>query len=187
MNDKPLAEKIAPAERERFFTAPLIIIFTTVFIDLVGFGMVIPILPFYAETPPFSATPFEIGALLSIYSWMQFFFSPILGRLSDRYGRRPILFISLIGSVVGLSGDRVRRNAFAGLPRAHHQRYNRRKYLDRSGIRCRRHDKGKSIKRNGHVRSGVRIGVYSRPRYRRYSEQIRSARYPSFSRQDCRS
>jgi DHA1 family tetracycline resistance protein-like MFS transporter len=101
MNDKPLAEKIAPAERERFFTAPLIIIFTTVFIDLVGFGMVIPILPFYAETPPFSATPFEIGALLSIYSWMQFFFSPILGRLSDRYGRRPILFISLIGSVVG--------------------------------------------------------------------------------------
>ncbi|HSU25799.1 MAG TPA: hypothetical protein VLI65_07455, partial [Pyrinomonadaceae bacterium] len=72
MNDKPLAEKIAPAERERFFTAPLIIIFTTVFIDLVGFGMVIPILPFYAETPPFSATPFEIGALLSIYSWMQF-------------------------------------------------------------------------------------------------------------------
>jgi MFS transporter, DHA1 family, tetracycline resistance protein len=63
--------------------------------------MVIPILPFYAETSPYNATPFEIGLLFSVYSWMQFFFSPILGRLSDRYGRRPILFISLMGSAVG--------------------------------------------------------------------------------------
>ena len=89
------------AAQERFFTTPLVIIFVTVFIDLIGFGMVIPILPFYAETPPYNATPFEIGLLFSIYSWMQFFFSPILGRLSDRYGRRPILFISLMGSAVG--------------------------------------------------------------------------------------
>ena len=88
-------------ETEKFYTTPLIIIFVTVFIDLIGFGMVIPILPFYAETAPFNATPFEIGILFSIYSWMQFFFSPILGRLSDRYGRRPILFISLLGSAVG--------------------------------------------------------------------------------------
>ena len=63
--------------------------------------MVIPILPFYAETAPFNATPFEIGILFSIYSWMQFFFAPVLGKLSDRYGRRPILFISLLGSAVG--------------------------------------------------------------------------------------
>ena len=89
------------AVKERFFTTPLIIIFVTVFIDLIGFGMVIPILPFYAETSPYNATPFEIGLLFSVYSWMQFFFSPILGRLSDRYGRRPILFISLMGSAVG--------------------------------------------------------------------------------------
>ena len=87
--------------QERFFTTPLIIIFVTVFIDLIGFGMVIPILPFYAETPPYNATPFEIGLLFAIYSWMQFFFSPVLGRLSDRYGRRPILFISLMGSALG--------------------------------------------------------------------------------------
>ena len=86
---------------ERFFTTPLIIILITVFIDLVGFGMVIPILPFYANTAPYNATPFEIGMLFSIYSWMQFFFAPILGRLSDRYGRRLILFISLLGSAVG--------------------------------------------------------------------------------------
>lgn len=85
----------------KLFTPPLIIILATVFIDLIGFGMVIPILPFYAETPPYNATPFEIGLLFSIYSWMQFFFSPILGRLSDRYGRRPILLISLAGSAVG--------------------------------------------------------------------------------------
>jgi multidrug resistance protein len=86
---------------DRFFTAPLTLIFVIVFIDLIGFGMIIPILPFYAEMEPFKATPFEIGILFSIYSWMQFFFSPILGRLSDRYGRRPILFISLLGSAVG--------------------------------------------------------------------------------------
>lgn len=87
--------------QQRFFTTPLIIIFVTVFIDLIGFGMVIPILPFYAETAPYNATPFEIGLLFAIYSWMQFFFAPVLGRLSDRYGRRPILFISLMGSAVG--------------------------------------------------------------------------------------
>ena len=86
---------------EKFFTTPLIIIFVTVFIDLIGFGMVIPILPYYANTEPFLATPFEIGILVGVYSLMQFFFSPILGRLSDKYGRRPILFISILGSAVG--------------------------------------------------------------------------------------
>lgn len=101
MNEQPVAEKIKGTSNEKFFTPPLIIIFVTVFIDLIGFGMVIPILPFYAETSPFNATPLEIGFLFSIYSWMQFFFSPILGRLSDKYGRRPILFISLLGSAVG--------------------------------------------------------------------------------------
>ncbi len=101
MDDKPAAGEMKKANSERFFTPPLLIIFTTVFVDLIGFGMVIPILPFYAETNPFNATPFEIGLLFSVYSWMQFFFSPLLGRLSDIYGRRPILFISLLGSAVG--------------------------------------------------------------------------------------
>ncbi len=94
-------ENKAPEVNEKFFTTPLIIIFVTVFIDLIGFGMVIPILPFYANTDPFNATPRDIGFLVASYSLMQFFFSPILGRLSDRYGRRPILFISLLGSAVG--------------------------------------------------------------------------------------
>lgn len=98
MNDEQFSQ---PPQSEKFFTLPLLIILITVFIDLIGFGMVIPILPLYADKPPFNATPFEIGMLFSIYSWMQFIFAPILGRLSDKYGRRPILFISLLGSAVG--------------------------------------------------------------------------------------
>jgi len=98
--DKP-AENNAEPSGEKFFTTPLILIFVTVFIDLIGFGMVIPILPYYANTAPYNATPRDIGFLVATYSLMQFFFSPVLGRLSDRYGRRPILFISLLGSAVG--------------------------------------------------------------------------------------
>ena len=98
--DKPAEDSPEPAS-EKFFTTPLIIIFVTVFIDLIGFGMVIPLLPFYANTQPFNASPLEIGFLVASYSVMQFIFSPVLGRLSDRYGRRPVLFISLLGSAVG--------------------------------------------------------------------------------------
>ncbi len=91
----------AETTNEKFLTKPLLIIYLTVFIDLVGFGIVIPLLPYYAETAPFNATPFEVGILFSIYSWMQFIFAPILGSLSDRYGRRPILFFSILGSAIG--------------------------------------------------------------------------------------
>ncbi|MGC2238736.1 MAG: MFS transporter [Pyrinomonadaceae bacterium] len=86
---------------EKFFTKPLILIFITVFIDLVGFGIVIPALPYYVEGETFKATPFDIGILFASYSLMQFIFSPILGGLSDKIGRRPILFFSMLGSVVG--------------------------------------------------------------------------------------
>ncbi len=101
MHEDNPTEPNAEAAGEKFFTTPLLIIFVTIFIDLIGFGMVIPILPYYANTPPFNATPLDIGFLVASYSLMQFFFSPVLGRLSDRYGRRPILFISLLGSAVG--------------------------------------------------------------------------------------
>lgn len=86
---------------EKFFTKPLIVIFITVFIDLVGFGIVIPALPYYVESETFRATPFEVGLLFASYSLMQFIFSPILGSLSDRYGRRPVLFFSILGSAAG--------------------------------------------------------------------------------------
>ena len=79
----------------------LIVIFTTVFIDLVGFGIVIPVLPFYAEGTIFNATPRTVGLLFASYSIMQLIFAPILGGLSDKYGRRPVLFLSIIGTGIG--------------------------------------------------------------------------------------
>ncbi len=81
--------------------SPLLVIFVTVFIDLVGFGIVIPVLPFYAEGTKFGATPSQVGLLFASYSVMQLIFSPVLGRLSDKYGRRPILLISLLGTSAG--------------------------------------------------------------------------------------
>ncbi len=78
---------------------PLFVIFLTVFIDMVGFGIVIPVLPLYAEH--FHATPVQIGWLTGIYSGMQIIFVPILGRLSDRFGRRPVLIFSLAGTAIG--------------------------------------------------------------------------------------
>ncbi len=81
--------------------SPLLVIFVTVFIDLVGFGIVIPVLPYYVEGTKFNATPRTVGILFASYSVMQLIFSPILSRLSDRYGRRPILFFSLLGTSLG--------------------------------------------------------------------------------------
>src|SRR5213082_1859151 len=81
--------------------SPLLVIFITVFIDLVGFGIVIPVLPFYAEGTKFGATPREVGLLFASYSVMQLIFAPVLGRLSDKYGRRPVLLISLLGTSLG--------------------------------------------------------------------------------------
>ncbi len=81
--------------------SPLLVIFITVFIDLVGFGIVIPVLPYYAEGTRFGATPREVGLLFASYSVMQLIFAPVLGRLSDKHGRRPILLISLLGTSLG--------------------------------------------------------------------------------------
>ncbi len=81
--------------------SPLIVIFTTVFIDLIGFGIVIPVLPFYAEGTIFNATPRTVGLLFASYSIMQLIFSPVLGGLSDKHGRRPVLLLSIIGTGIG--------------------------------------------------------------------------------------
>lgn len=75
------------------------LMFLTVFIDLIGFGIVIPLLPLYSER--FGATGFTAGLLLTSYSLMQFFFAPMWGRLSDKIGRRPVLLISLAISAIG--------------------------------------------------------------------------------------
>jgi MFS family permease len=73
-------------------------LFLIVFIDLVGFGLVIPLLPFYAVR--FGASPGQVTLLLAVYSLMQLFAAPLWGRLSDRVGRRPVLMISMAASVL---------------------------------------------------------------------------------------
>src|SRR3989475_12023428 len=78
-----------PAGRSR-----VAVIFFTVLIDLIGFGIVIPIVPYYAKQ--FGASGFAFGALLGVYSLMQFFAAAVLGRLSDRVGRRPVLLTTMV-------------------------------------------------------------------------------------------
>ena len=75
----------------------MLILFLIVFIDLVGFGIIIPLTPFYAEH--FGASPDVVTLLTPTYSLAQFIFAPIWGRLSDRYGRKPILLLTLAGAV----------------------------------------------------------------------------------------
>jgi MFS transporter, DHA1 family, tetracycline resistance protein len=79
--------------------SPLATILLVVFVDLIGFGMIIPILPLYAKS--FQAAEWQIGLLLGCYSFMQFLASPVLGYISDRIGRKPVLLVSLIGSAIG--------------------------------------------------------------------------------------
>ncbi|MGW8264901.1 MAG: MFS transporter [Longimicrobiales bacterium] len=78
--------------------ARLGILFLTVFLDLVGFGIVLPLLPFYADR--FGASGTDVGLLITVYSVAQLFLAPLWGRLSDRVGRRPILILGLLGSAV---------------------------------------------------------------------------------------
>lgn len=78
--------------------SPLLIIFITVFIDLLGFGIVLPLSPYY--TKHLGGTAFEVGLLGASYSLMQFVFAPFWGRFSDQFGRRPILLMSNLGNAL---------------------------------------------------------------------------------------
>jgi DHA1 family tetracycline resistance protein-like MFS transporter len=80
---------------------PLLVIFLTAFVNLVGFGIIIPLLPFYALT--FGASPLVIGLLFASFSLAQLLATPALGVLSDRWGRRPVLIFSLAGTVVSFA------------------------------------------------------------------------------------
>jgi DHA1 family tetracycline resistance protein-like MFS transporter len=80
------------------FKSPLIVIFTTVAMDLVGFGMIVTLVGLYGKELNISGA--QLGLLGASYSMFQFFFAPLWGRLSDRFGRRPILLMSLLGSTI---------------------------------------------------------------------------------------
>ncbi len=87
---------------ERAASSAKKIVFLIVFLDLVGFGMFITLSPFLARH--FDASAFEIGLLMSCYSVMQFLFSPFWGKMSDRFGRRPILLLSILGGTLSYLG-----------------------------------------------------------------------------------
>lgn len=76
----------------------LSLVLVTVFVDLVGFGIILPLLPFYATS--MGASPLDVGLIMASYSLMQLLFSPVWGSLSDRYGRRPLLILGLFGSAI---------------------------------------------------------------------------------------
>ena len=77
------------------------VLFLTIFVSLIGFGIIIPLLPFYAQT--FGAKPTTIGLLFASFSLAQFIAAPVLGELSDRWGRRPVLIFSLLGTVLSFA------------------------------------------------------------------------------------
>ena len=74
-------------------------VWTAVAMDLLGFGIIIPLLPLYADS--FGASPTTIGVLFASYSLAQFVLSPVWGRISDRVGRKPVLVVTIIGSAIG--------------------------------------------------------------------------------------
>ena len=84
--------------RKKVFT----FLFVTVFIDFLSFGIVFPLLPYYVES--FGASALTIGLIAGSFSFMQFIFSPIWGRISDKVGRKPIILISLLGTALSLIG-----------------------------------------------------------------------------------
>src|SRR5512137_2364650 len=80
-------------------TARLINIFVVVFVDLLGFSLILPLLPYYAEQ--FGASAAVVGLLTASYAAATLVGAPLMGRMSDRFGRRPILLLSVAGTFIG--------------------------------------------------------------------------------------
>jgi MFS family permease len=90
----------APAVPAKIRKRVLWLVFFTVFLDMIGFGIVLPLLPFYVQSMGGSAQ--TVGFLLTSFAGVQFFATPVLGRLSDRYGRRRIMLVSLAGNALAM-------------------------------------------------------------------------------------
>jgi multidrug resistance protein len=90
------ADEAQPASR---FASPLLPIFLIVVVDILGFTIILPLLPFYAER--LGASPIAVGMLVAVYAVCQLISGPILGQLSDRFGRRPVLLVSQAGTLAG--------------------------------------------------------------------------------------
>ena len=80
----------------RIYNRNILILFFTLVVIMMGFGMVIPIMPFYIKL--FGASGSTLGALMATFAVMQFIFAPIWGSLSDRYGRKPLLMLGVLGN-----------------------------------------------------------------------------------------
>jgi len=86
---------------KRYKLNPILVVVLTVFIDMIGYGIIIPLLPYYTET--FQSGSIALGILLASFAAMQFLFAPILGKASDKFGRKPILLLSLLISFAGFT------------------------------------------------------------------------------------
>ena len=159
---QPRLARSHPAARGR---SPLAVVFVTVFLDLVGFGIVIPLLPLYAER--FGAGPVAAAWLLAVYSLMQFLFAPGWGRLSDRVGRRPVLLVGLFGLgalVPGVRAGGVARRLFVARAASGHDG---RQHRRGAGVHRRRHAAAGPGQGDGDDRRGVRAGLHLWPGDRR--------------------
>jgi len=92
------ASDAAPSPNRSRGTLPTI--FAVIVIDLIGFGVVLPILPYYARE--YGAAPAVLGLLVATHAAMQFVFSPVWGRVSDRVGRRPVMLVTILGTAISL-------------------------------------------------------------------------------------
>ena len=119
-NSEPTESETTPDEKAagKSRKSTLLIVFVVVFIDLLGFGIVLPLLPRYGAH--FSASKMQLGLLMASFSAMQFLFAPMWGALSDRIGRRPVLIVGLLGStfayaMFGVATDLGRDGMLLGL------------------------------------------------------------------------
>lgn len=91
----------ADAAAKKASRTAILMVALVVLVDITGFGLILPLLPFWAER--LGANPFEVGLILSVYALAQFLFTPVLGALSDRFGRRPVILISLLIEAAGFA------------------------------------------------------------------------------------